>query len=157
MTHICVSDLTIIGSDNGLSPGRRQPIIGTNAGILLIRLLGTNFNEVLVEILIFSFKKMRLKVLSAKRRPCCLGLNVLKLASSTRKAANVLCEPKRNCCVYGIYMIYIGIDKTTPTPTPTPIFLGWFDALSIQIPRQQKSLDRHQLDINPTLKCWIDI
>ena len=28
--------LTIIGSDNGLSPGRRQAIIWTNAGILLI-------------------------------------------------------------------------------------------------------------------------
>ena len=35
-THICVSELTIIGSDNGLSPERRQAIIWTNAGILLI-------------------------------------------------------------------------------------------------------------------------
>ena len=31
-----VSELTIIGSDNGLSPGRRQAIIWANAGILLI-------------------------------------------------------------------------------------------------------------------------
>ena len=30
----------IIGSDNGLSPGRRQAIIWTNAGILLIGSLG---------------------------------------------------------------------------------------------------------------------
>ena len=66
MTHICVSNLTIIGSDNGLSPGRRQAIIRTNDGILLIRSLGTNFSEFLVEILIFSLKKMRLKVSSAK-------------------------------------------------------------------------------------------
>ena len=29
--HICVSKLTIIGSENGLSPGRRQAIIWTNA------------------------------------------------------------------------------------------------------------------------------
>ena len=36
VTHICISKLTIIGSDNGLSPGRRQAIIWTNAGILLI-------------------------------------------------------------------------------------------------------------------------
>ena len=36
VTHICVGNLTIISSDNGLSPGRRQAIIGTNAGILLI-------------------------------------------------------------------------------------------------------------------------
>ena len=77
MTHIGVSDQTIIGSDNGLSPGRRQAIIRTNAGILLIRPLGTNFSEILIEIWLFSFKKMRLKVSSVERRPFCLGLNVL--------------------------------------------------------------------------------
>ena len=80
VTHICASDLTNIGSDNGLSPGRRQAVIRTNAGILLIRPLGTNFSEFLVEILIFSFKKMRLKVSSAKRRPFCLGLNELRVS-----------------------------------------------------------------------------
>ena len=77
VTHICVSKLTIIGSDNGLSPDRRQAIIWTNAGILSIGPLGTNFSEILIEILTFSFKKMSLKVSSAKRRPFCLGLNVL--------------------------------------------------------------------------------
>ena len=77
MTHICVSKLAIIGSDNGLSPDRRQAIIWTNAGLLLIGLLGTNFSEILIEILAFSFKKKRSKVSSAKRRPFCLGLNVL--------------------------------------------------------------------------------
>ena len=78
VTHICVSKLTIIGSDNGLSPGRRQAIIWTSVGIMLIAPLGTNFGEILIEILTFSFKKMRLKVSSVKRRPFCLGLNVLK-------------------------------------------------------------------------------
>ena len=78
MTRICVGKLTIIGSDNGLSPGRRQAIIWTNAGILLIRPLGTNFNEILIEIQTFSFKKMYLKMSSAKWRPFCLGLNVLR-------------------------------------------------------------------------------
>ena len=78
-THICVGNLTINGSDNGLSPGRRQAIIWTNTGILLIRPLGTNFNEMLIEILTFSFMKMRLKVSSAKWRPFCLGLNVLRI------------------------------------------------------------------------------
>ena len=77
MTHICVGKLTIIGSDNGLSPARRQAIIRTNAGLLLIRPLGTNFSEILIAILTFSFKKMRLIVSSAKRRTYCLGLNVL--------------------------------------------------------------------------------
>ena len=78
VTHVCVSDLTSIGSDNGLSPGRRQAIIRTNAGILLIRPLGRNFSEFLVEIIIFSFKKTRLNVSSAKRRPFCLSLSELK-------------------------------------------------------------------------------
>ena len=75
--HICVSKLTIIGSDNGLSPGRCQAIIWTDAILLLIASFGTHFSEILNEILIFSFKKMRLKVPSAKWRPFCLGLNVL--------------------------------------------------------------------------------
>ena len=35
--HTCVRKLTIIASDNGLSPGRRQAIIWANAGILLIK------------------------------------------------------------------------------------------------------------------------
>ena len=82
MTHICVSKLIIISSDNGLSPGRRQAIIWTNDGILLIGPLGQNFSEILIEILTFSFKKMRLKKSSAKWWPFCLGLNeLIKLKS----------------------------------------------------------------------------
>ena len=77
VTHIYVSKLTVIGSDNGLSPSRRQAIIWTNAGILLIRPPGTNFNEIFIEIHIFSFKKIHLKMLSGKWRPFCLSLNVL--------------------------------------------------------------------------------
>ena len=77
VTHICVVKLTIFGSDNGLSPGRRQAIIWTNAGILLIGPLGTNFIEILIGIQTFSFKKMHLKMSSEKWRPFCLGLNVL--------------------------------------------------------------------------------
>ena len=77
VTHLGVSRLTIIGSDNGLPPDRRQAIVWTNAGILLIGPLGTNFSEILIEILIFSFKKIRFKVSSAKRRPFSLSLNVL--------------------------------------------------------------------------------
>ena len=50
MTHICVGCLTIIVSDNGLSPGRRQAIIWTNAGILFIGPLGTNFSEIFIDI-----------------------------------------------------------------------------------------------------------
>ena len=83
MTHICVGNLTIIGSDNGLSPGRRQAIIWTNAGILLIGPLGTNFSEIVIEIHTFSFKKIHLKMSSGKWRPFCLGLNVLNVSIFT--------------------------------------------------------------------------
>ena len=77
VTHICVSKLTTIASDNGLSPGRRQAIIWTSAGLLLIGPpLGTNFSEISIETITFSLKKMRLKVSSAKWRSCCPGLNV---------------------------------------------------------------------------------
>ena len=76
MTHICISKFPIIGSDNGLLPGRRQAIIWTNAGLSLIGPLGTNFSETLIEIYTFSFKKMHLKMSSAKWWHICLSLNV---------------------------------------------------------------------------------
>ena len=72
MTHICV-----VGSDNGLSPVRRQAIIWTNARILLIGPLGTNFSEIVIEIGTFLCKKMYLQMSSGKWQPFCLGLNVL--------------------------------------------------------------------------------
>ena len=77
MTHICVSNLTIIGSDNGLSPDRRQAIIWNNAGIFLTGPLGTNFSEISIDNHTFSLKKIDLKMSSGKWRPSCLRLNVL--------------------------------------------------------------------------------
>ena len=62
VTHICVGNLTVIGSDNGLSSGRRQAIIWTSAGILFIRPLGTNLSEILLEMHTFSFTKMHSKM-----------------------------------------------------------------------------------------------
>ena len=62
--------------------GRRQAIIWTNDGHLLIGPLGTNVSEILIEILTFSFKKMRLKVSSGKWRPFFLGLNELTRISA---------------------------------------------------------------------------
>ena len=84
VTHICVSNLTIIGSDNGLSPGRRQAIIWTNAGILLIGPLEINFSEISIENNTFSFNKMHLKMSSAKWRLFRLGLNELKTIIKTK-------------------------------------------------------------------------
>ena len=62
ITHIYVIKLTIIGSDNALSPGPRQAIILASAGISLIGPVETNFSEILIEIHKFSFKKMHLKM-----------------------------------------------------------------------------------------------
>ena len=58
VTHIGISKLTIIGSDNGLSPGRCQAIIWANARILLMGALGTNFSDISREIHTSSFEKI---------------------------------------------------------------------------------------------------
>ena len=114
--HICVGNLTIIGSDNGLLPGRRQAIIWTNAGILLIGPLGTNFSEILIEILTFSFKKTHLKMLSGKWWPSCLGLNVLSIHCpacrttfiATRFRVAVICPiiPVPHCIRVFFYFVW---------------------------------------------------
>ena len=79
MTHICVGNLTIIGPDNGLTPGRRQAIIWTNDGILLIGPLGTNFSEISIKILtmIFihknTFESVICEMASILSRPECVN------------------------------------------------------------------------------------
>ena len=77
MTHIRVRELNIVGLDNGLSSGRRQAIIWTNAGILLSGPLATNFSEILIAIYIFSLKKIYMEMSSGNWWPFRLGLNVL--------------------------------------------------------------------------------
>ena len=117
MTHICVSKLTIIGSDNGLSPGRRQAIIWTNAGILLILTLGTNFSEILSEIRAFSFKKMHLKMSSAKWRRFCLGLNVLTLILRMRVfISSGVSSPTQICCTSDTCMALTESGVSIQTP-----------------------------------------
>ena len=69
VTHICVGKLANIGSDNGLSPARRQAIIWTNDGILLTGPLETNFSDILIEIHTFLFMKMHLKLSYVKWQP----------------------------------------------------------------------------------------
>ena len=66
-----------IGSDNGLLPGRRQAIIWSNSGLLLIGPLVINISEILTKIYSFPIKKIYLKMSSGKWGPFCLGLNVL--------------------------------------------------------------------------------
>ena len=80
-THECVSKLTTIGSDNGLSLRRRQPIIWAHARILFSGLLRTNFSEILIEIYTFPNTKMHLRMSSRIYRPfvsasVCLGFQL---------------------------------------------------------------------------------
>ena len=86
MTHTCISKITIIGSDNGLSPGQCQAIFWTNAGILSNP--GNKFQWNLNEIHTFSLKEMHLKMPFAKWLHFCQGLNVL------------LCYLKSILCIY---------------------------------------------------------
>ena len=92
VTQICVSKISIICSDNGLSPGWFQATIWTNAGILLIGPLGINFGELLIKIK-FSLKKMHLKISSAKWLPFCLGLNVLKFQALALYMTKYIWDP----------------------------------------------------------------
>ena len=78
VTHICVSKPTTIGSDNGLSPGRRQAIMWTNAGILLIGPSGTNLSEISSEIYTFlteenAFENVVWKMAAILSRPQCVN------------------------------------------------------------------------------------
>ena len=59
-----------------MSPGRRQAIMWTNAGIVLIRHLSISFCDILIAIHTFSFKRMRLKMSSGKWQPFYPGHNV---------------------------------------------------------------------------------
>ena len=99
-THICVSKLTTICSENGLLPGRCQATIWTNAGILFIGPLGTNFSEILIEIHTFLFKKMHLKMSSAKWHTFCLSPNVLMYGLLCQETICNWWLPCENCQLY---------------------------------------------------------
>ena len=103
MTHICVIDLTSIVSDNGLSPGRRQAIIRTNAGIFLIRPLGTNFREIVIEISnIFiqenAFESVVFETAAILSRPQCANIDYVacynKSTSKTNETKAMLSKQK---------------------------------------------------------------
>ena len=106
VTHICISKLTILGLDNGLLPGRRQVIIWTNAGIFLIPTLGTNFSEILGEIHSFSFKKMHLKMSSAKGRLFSLSLNELRVLGHQQTECWLLTINLQSLCVHSFGAVF---------------------------------------------------
>ena len=79
VTYICVSKLTNLGSDNALSPGRRQAMIWTNTGISIIGPLEKIFSEILIEIITSSYnasENVDCKMASISSRP--QWVNILK-------------------------------------------------------------------------------
>ena len=82
--HICVSKRTIIGSDDGSSPGRRQAIIWAKAGILLTGPSGTIFSENLnrnsyIFIHKNAFENVVWKKVAMLSRPQCVKSNSIYL------------------------------------------------------------------------------
>ena len=134
--HIWFGKLTIVGSDNGLSPVRRQAIICTNAGILFIGPLRTSFSEILSEIHSFSFKKMHLKISSAKWRPFCVGLNVLRrsLKSKARYTWGYLYNHRNGKHCTAVTAARLHVRKTTSI-----LNTGWSLSCSWNIARRRCS------------------
>ena len=74
VTLICLSNLTIIGSGNGLSPGRCHAITWTHAGILLTDKLQWNFNQIsYIFIQASAFEKVFCKMADILSQPQCLN------------------------------------------------------------------------------------
>ena len=133
MTHICVGNRTIIGSDNGLSPGRHQAIIWTSARILAIGPLRIKFSEILIEIHISSIKKKHLKISSGQWRPFCPGLsdNILHNCNTINDRVSVddiYCGAifMLNDMLWHAYMA--GWQFRSPSNT-------WYQGVSIHCPR----------------------
>ena len=74
------SNLTIIGSYNGLSPDWHQAITWTNTGILSIGPLGLNFSEIKKSYIFI--KENAIEFTLVKQQPFCLSLNVLIMFTS---------------------------------------------------------------------------
>ena len=128
MTHICVGNLTIIGSDNGLSPVRRQAITWTNVEILLIGPLGTNFSEMLIEIHTFSLKKIHLKMSSGKMtailsRPQCV--KVLQCMKSYLNSRRQVSTTTDSIIILSLsFMSIVILVLTDKVESPSCVFPG---------------------------------
>ena len=121
--HICVVELTVIGSDDGLSPGRRQAIIWTDVGISLTGPLGTNFIVILIRIQTFSFKK-------ALEDIVCEMASILSRPQCVDKKSLVL--PLTCACWTWTAAVALITDTSSDK--------AWFQAWAPPIPSSEKSL-----------------
>ena len=128
VTHICVGNLTIIGPDNGLSPGRRQAIIWTNAGILLNGPWGTKFNEILIGIHTFHSRKFIWKCLRNGAHfvsaSICQAATLKLVHSLFLRCFGLI------CCGYSIHSLWvlkshISISVVTTFATKCALFLTY--------------------------------
>ena len=155
MIHICISNLTIIDSDNGLSPGRRQAIIRTNAEILLIEALRTNFSEILIGNIFIrenAFENVVCEMAAILPRPQCVKI-AIRAATSTDFCNRLTGPPKSNrirlterfASPYGALCFHVFAGSDSP---PGPSRLSWqFASLLVsnqtsftQIKRQSKTI-----------------
>ena len=72
VTYICVGKLTIIGSDNSLSPERHQAIIWTNAGNKLLWNFNRNWNIFIEE---NTFENVVCEMLFISSQPQCVKVD----------------------------------------------------------------------------------
>ena len=126
MTHICISKLTTINSDNGLSPGRHQVIIWANARWNIVN---SNFRNKLQWNLkrnSYIFTKKYIEKNTLKWRPLCLGLNVLtldpwiKLIRFDKRGTKVITRHTLNITLFrlGSTIIFHGLNVLAQRETP---------------------------------------
>ena len=126
---MCVSKLTIISSDVGLSTSRCQAISWTNVRILWIRTLEKYFSEILSKIHTFSITKMHLKMSSAKWWQFWFGLNVvIDIFMSNHSGAEAEMFWYKSIMVYVFYgrdhlFMHPANERRRYIVTPSPI--GW--------------------------------
>ena len=144
MTHVCISRLTIIRSDNCLSPSPLQALIWTSAGIWFIGPPGTNFSEITIKIHTFSFKKIHLKTLSGKWGPSCLCLNVMMYAYVILVQYGVLLSTMKqsNCII--LWEMYVVLSSTLPEIDPDTAYVV---CISVSLGFRQKPSDTALLSV----------
>ena len=103
VTHICARKLTTIGSDNGLSRGRHQAIIWTNAGLLLIGPWRTNFHEILIDI--HTFENVVWEMATILFRPQCVKYLTLMVMESGYWVSIMAADALTTCIVKSLNMV----------------------------------------------------
>ena len=104
VTHTCVGNLTIIGPDNGLSPGRHQAIIWTNPGTLMNK-LQWNFNRYSnIFIQENAFENVVCEMASILPQPQCVKLSAVKF-----KLVELYVEYNVSPWVYVEHGIYVTV------------------------------------------------